>query len=98
MMFNPHVTRWCYPHCPISAQLCMVHGGPACARVLRMWRKVNLRADRYAQIEVLAERERRSVSQMADMLLERALVGQPDSDVGHETRDVGQEEVPGGTV
>ncbi len=70
-----------------------------------MWRKVNLRGDRYSQIEALANAERRSVATMVDMLLERALVGQVNGDVGQDlsrrTADVGhvgQKGVRGGTV
>ncbi len=40
-----------------------------------MWRKVNLRSERYSQIEALALSESRSVSNMVDLLLDRALGG-----------------------
>ncbi len=37
------------------------------------WKQVNLREARWAQVQALALSERRSVAQMVDLLLDRAL-------------------------
>ncbi len=68
----------------------MCHGVPSC-NVSRMnWRKVNVGGERYSQIEALAKAERRSIANMVDVLLSRALEIQPY--VGQPRPDVGQKE------